>query len=92
MITFFTTHFKIIKQKTNKYQHRHNKDLDLIIKILSHYADENTIVLDPFIGSGTTAVACEILKCKWIGIEIDEGHCKIIKKRIKEYTLQNKLF
>jgi site-specific DNA-methyltransferase (adenine-specific) len=49
-------------------------------------------VLDPFLGSGTTAVACERLKRKWIGIEIEERYCEIAAKRIEAERRQLKLF
>ena len=49
-------------------------------------------VLDPFLGSGTTAVACERLKRRWIGIEISEEYCEIAAKRIGRETSQLKLF
>jgi len=41
------------------------------------------LVLDPFVGSGTTAVACERLNRKWIGIEINPEYCEIAKRRIE---------
>lgn len=50
------------------------------------------IVLDPFIGSGTTALACEQLGRKWIGIDSDLRSCEIAKRRIKIETQQLKLF
>ena len=40
-------------------------------------------VLDPFIGSGTTAVACKELKRNYIGIELSKEYCDIARKRIK---------
>ena len=49
-------------------------------------------VLDPFLGSGTTAIACERLKRKWIGIEIEEKYCEIAAKRIEQERKQLKLF
>lgn len=49
-------------------------------------------VLDPFLGSGTTAIACERLKRKWIRIEISEEYCKIAVKRIEAERKQLKLF
>lgn len=49
-------------------------------------------VLDPFIGSGTTAVACEQLGRKWVGIEISEKYCEIAAKRIERERQQLKLF
>ena len=40
------------------------------------------IVLDPFIGSGTTAIAAEKSRRKWIGIEISEAYCELAHERI----------
>jgi site-specific DNA-methyltransferase (adenine-specific) len=39
-------------------------------------------ILDPFAGSGTTLIACALTGRKGIGIEIDEGYCKVAKKRL----------
>ena len=49
-------------------------------------------ILDPFIGSGTTAIACERLNRKWIGIEISEKYCEISAKRIEKERSQLKLW
>lgn len=43
------------------------------------------VVLDPFMGSGTTALAAEILNREWIGAEISESYCKIAKQRIEAH-------
>lgn len=40
------------------------------------------IVLDPFIGSGTTAIAAEVCGREWIGLEISKDYCKIARERI----------
>jgi len=61
------------------------------IKILSY---KNDIVLDPFMGSGTTAIASEKLGRRWLGIELSENYCKIANDRIKNFrdsNLQTKL-
>lgn len=50
-----------------------------------------TLVLDPFLGSGTTAVACERLGIRWIGIEISKEYCDIAIKRIEQERSQLKL-
>jgi len=41
------------------------------------------IVLDPFMGSGSTAIAAESLGRKWIGIDISKDYCKLARERIK---------
>jgi len=51
----------------------------LFVELLSY---ENDIVLDPFIGSGTTAVVCKRYKRRYIGIEIDEKIHQIAKQRV----------
>lgn len=41
------------------------------------------IVLDPFLGSGSTAIAAEALKRDWIGMDISEDYCKLARERIE---------
>ncbi len=53
---------------------------------------EGWLVLDNFLGSGTTAVACEKLGRRWIGIEISEKYCEISARRIESEARQGKLF
>lgn len=51
------------------------------------------IVLDPFIGSGTTAIAANVLKRNWIGIDVSKDYCKVARERIKvaqEHTRRGK--
>ena len=45
----------------------------------------NGIVLDPFLGSGTTGIAAVLEEYRFIGIELDEGHMEIAKARIKHW-------
>jgi len=47
------------------------------------WSNERDIVLDPFMGSGTTGVACKNLKRNFIGIELDKDYFQIAKKRIR---------
>lgn len=49
------------------------------------WSNEGDIVLDPFAGSGTTLKMAEKLKRHWIGIEISEDYCNIIKERMEYY-------
>ena len=59
---------------------------------VSDQAEYCQFILDPMIGSGTTAVACERLNRRWIGIEIEEKYCEIAAKRIEKERSQLKLF
>lgn len=56
------------------------------LQIMSHFidilSDENDCILDPFMGSGSTGVACELLKRKFVGIELSKEYYEIAKKRI----------
>lgn len=73
------------------YGHPCPKPLMWAEKILQLFKESDS-VLDPFIGSGTTAVACERLNRRWIGIEIEERYCEIAAKRIQAEANQGKLF
>ena len=64
-----------------------NKLAELCIKLST---DENDTVLDPFMGSGTTGVACKELGRNFIGIELDKQYFDIAKERIESMT--NRLF
>ena len=60
--------------------------------LIDKATDKNNTILDPFLGSGTTAIACERLNRRWIGIEIEEKYCEIAAKRIEQERKQLKLF
>ena len=70
--------------------HPSQKPLRLIFDLL--LLTKSKSIIDPFLGSGTTAVACERLKRQWIGIEIEEKYCEIAAKRIEAERRQLKLF
>ena len=53
------------------------------------WTNENELVYDPFMGSGTTAKMSHILNRKWIGSEISTEYIEIAEKRLKEYTIEN---
>jgi len=75
----------------DKKVHPTQKPIAVMVWTLNQVQKASTI-LDPFLGSGTTAIACERLKRKWIGIEISEEYCAIAAKRIENEIRQLKLF
>jgi DNA modification methylase len=69
----------------DKRYHPTQKPLKLIERIVNASSDEGMVVLDPFLGSGTTAVACKKLNRKYIGIEKEEKYYKISLNRIEDF-------
>ncbi|WRC70180.1 site-specific DNA-methyltransferase [Helicobacter pylori] len=65
-----------------RVKHPTQKSLALMEKIISIHTNPNDIVLDPFMGSGTTGLACKNLKRNFIGIELEKEYFQIAKKRL----------
>ena len=68
-------------------QHPTEKPLELISQLVSDFSYEEELIIDPFMGSWTTAVACQNLKRNFIGCELDEDYCNIGKERLRQKTL-----
>jgi len=79
-------------KRVKQDKHPTEKPVFLVNKFLDMSTQEGDVVLDFFMGSGTTAISCELLKRKWIGIEIEEKYCEIAAKRIEQERKQLKLF
>lgn len=62
--------------------------LEVMEKIIGILPEDATII-DTFMGSGTTGVACKKLNRNFIGIEIDKEYYKIAKERIEEWQMSN---
>lgn len=60
--------------------------MDNIIGILPD--KENVVIVDPFMGSGTTGLACKKYEVDFIGIEMDEKYFEIAKNRLNDYSYQ----
>lgn len=66
-----------------KVGHPSQKPLALIEKLIACATDEGDLVLDPFLGSGTTAAAAEKLKRQWIGIEREPAYIEMTQTRLE---------
>jgi len=62
------------------------KPKHFIKEVLNMFTKENDIILDPFIGSGSTAVACKQINRKFIGFEIDPRYVEIAVERLSKIT------
>src|SRR3990167_5496161 len=70
------------RNKEERY-HPTQKPVELMRSILRDYSKEGEIVFDPFLGSGSTAIACKLDKRNYIGCEISPEYCKIAEERIQ---------
>jgi len=72
-----------ICQGNERTEHPTQKPVKLLKDILNYHTNKNDLVLDPFMGSGTTLVACKELGRQGIGIEINKEYCDIAVRRLK---------
>lgn len=70
--------------KVDLRQHPAEKPIKILTALISKSTQKDDVVLDPFIGSGSVAIACKDLGRKYIGIELDRKYHKIAEKRLKE--------
>ncbi len=75
-----------------QYDHPTQKPEIIMRQFVTHSTPEGATVLDPFMGSGTTGVACVQTGRNFIGIELDRGYFEIAEKRIREAEMQLRLF
>ncbi|MBW0763634.1 DNA-methyltransferase [Mammaliicoccus lentus] len=69
-------------------KHPTQKPLYLLRRIITASSTPGAVVLDPFLGSGTTGVACKELNRSFIGIELEENYLEISKNRIENTEIQ----
>lgn len=73
-----------INKEINTNLHPTQKPVALMEYLIKTYTNENELVLDNCMGSGTTGVACKNLNRNFIGIELDEHYFNIAKERIEK--------
>lgn len=66
-------------------KHPTQKPLSLIKSIIQASAKQDYLILDPFVGTGTTVVAVKMLNIKTIGIDNSTEYLEIAKQRVKDY-------
>ena len=83
--------FMVLPTGGSTTKHPNEKPLPLMRKLILLSSKEGDTILDPFMGSGTTGVACVQTGRNFIGIEIDPTYFAIAERRIKEAQLQLRL-
>lgn len=84
----------IITTKTERYKaiHPTQKPVRLLERLMNLVTDKDDVVLDPFSGSASTAIACQNLNRNYIGFEIDKEYYDKSLERIKNNVIQLDLF
>ncbi len=75
-----------LRDKNGIKSHPTQKPLKLIQQVLLSASKKGDLILDPFMGSGTTAVVANALERNWIGIEKEEKYVKLAQKRLADYS------
>ena len=79
--------FNVVPNRNGKV-HPTQKPIELLEWLINTYSNENDLVLDNTMGSGSTGVACKNLNRDFIGIEKDEKYFGIAKQRIEEVVVE----
>jgi site-specific DNA-methyltransferase (adenine-specific) len=74
-------------ESAKKIGHPAPYPVELPARCIKLYTFEGDVVLDPFMGSGTTAIAAKTLKRSYVGYEVDEKYVKLARERLKNHTL-----
>ena len=78
--------WNITPEKAKKIGHPAPFPVELPKKFINLYSLKDDLILDPFIGSGTTAIASKLLKRKYVGYEINKNYIEIANNRLEIET------
>lgn len=78
--------FAISTGETGETDHKGRKPGELMAYIVDTFTDKEDTVIDPFLGSGSTLIACERLGRKCVGAELDEEYCSRILARWRDIS------
>ena len=80
----------VYEEGTNKKVHPAQHPIKLVTRCIGFVTKKGETILDPFIGSGTTAVACKKIGRNFIGFEIDKKYVDLAQKRVnKQWDVKN---
>lgn len=84
-----STLWQVKRDPTKTYQHPTQKPLELAQRAIKNSSLRGDIVLDLFLGSGSTLIASEMLSRRCFGLEIDPRYCDVIVRRYIAYVGKN---
>ena len=89
---YYEVLYNFIEARNNDESTELNKatfSSEMVLKLLSIYANKDTVVYDPFMGTGTTGVGCKKFGCSFIGNEISTKQFEYAKKRINDIVVKD---
>jgi len=86
-----TTLLQVPNIKRGTKLHPTEKPVDLMKVLIENSSNEGDLILDPFMGVGSTALACKELNRQFIGFELDKHYCELAEKRISNHHEQLKI-
>lgn len=78
--------WKLQKDKAIKYKHPTQKPVELSVEAIDKTTNPKSIVMDLFLGSGSSLIACEKMDRICYGMELDPKYCDVIVKRWEQFT------
>lgn len=90
MVDTYYSNGNVTAMQNDGIDHPTPKDLGMVRWLVEN--SKGDLILDPFMGSGTTGVACMQLGRKFIGVEISEQYFEIAERRIRQAAMQEPLF
>jgi site-specific DNA-methyltransferase (adenine-specific) len=81
----------IQRVNAEKLIHPTEKPVSLLRHLVEKVSSEGNVILDPFVGGGSTMIACSQINRQYIGFEIDKGYYETALSRLKQKTLQGVL-
>ena len=92
-LEFTKSVWRFAAERASKVGHPAPFPVELPYRLIQLYTFEGEVVLDPFVGSGTTCIAALKTKRKYVAYDIDKNYCALAEKRIAQFLLkQLKLF
>jgi len=88
----YTNDLWFISPETDRELHPAPFPIEIPSRLIKLYTWKNDVILDPFVGKGTTAMACLELQRKFIGIDISQKYCDISTKEIEKAKRQLQLW
>lgn len=84
--TIIKTKYRGVMSDDERVGHDHQKQVETVGGLITHHSHSGDLILDPFLGSGTTLIAAEQLDRRCFGMEIDPAYCDVIVRRWENLT------